>query len=342
MPVERLNIEIFLNQKGTSLLVDVRSPHEYQKAHIPGAQSLPLFSDEERAIIGTAYKQLGRPTAVNEGLKFFSSSMQALQEKALSLVSDENKTNPIFFLYCWRGGMRSNAVAWLLSLYGYQVFVLDGGYKAYRHWVLSRFEKTSKFKVIGGYTGSGKTELLNALPERKKSIIDLESLAHHKGSSFGDLGMPPQPTQEMFENRLANELGKIADEKEPVWIEDESRNIGRVQIPLALWNQMRRSELVFLEIPFEKRLGHILKNYGVFEREDLKTAILRIQKRLGGQATADAIEYLENGDIGKCFDILLHYYDKLYRNSLEKRLAGGGTMHKIVCENVDNINVNSL
>ncbi len=339
MPVKRLHIEEFLKEKKSYPVLDVRSPREYVHAHLPGAKSLPLFSDDERAVIGTAYKQLGRSVAVEEGLKFFSSTMQSIRATALKIFEETGeKTDPVFYVYCWRGGMRSNAVAWLLDLYGYNVFVLEGGYKSFRKWVLAQFEKKRNLKIIGGYTGSGKTELLATLKKRGENTIDIEHLANHKGSSFGDLGMPPQPQQEMFENNLAWELGSINPIESTIWLEDESRNIGNVQIPEGLWIQMRKSDISFLEIPFAERLNFLTQHYGKFNKENLKNAVVRIQKKLGGLETKNAIQYLEKGKIKECFEILLRYYDKLYSHSLEKRLEEGGHLHKIACKSVDNMN----
>lgn len=209
MPIVQTDIENFLKHSVGFPLIDVRSPSEYAHAHIPGAVSIPLFSDEERKIIGTAYKQQGREVAVNEGLDFFSKRLKQIQPEALKLFhkSEENE-NPVFYIHCWRGGMRSGAVAWLLSLYGYKVVVLKGGYKSFRNWVLAQFEKEYSFKILGGFTGSGKTEVLNELAQLGEKTIDLEMLAHHKGSAFGSLGMPAQPSEEMFENKLAVSLWK--------------------------------------------------------------------------------------------------------------------------------------
>ncbi len=344
MPVERLHIDEFLKREITFPLLDVRSPGEFHQAHIPGAQSLPLFSDEERAIIGTAYKQKSRAIAVDEGLKFFSSSMQSIREHALKLAKmfDKDHTPSVFYLYCWRGGMRSEAVAWLLNLYGYKIYVLQGGYKSFRRWAITQFEKERDYKIIGGFTGSGKTELLSRLNEGGQNTIDLEQLANHKGSSFGTLGMPPQPSQEMFENLLALELGMKQTEGKPIWLEDESRHIGRVHIPDPLWQKMRKSDLYFMEIPASERLDYIVKQYGKFKKNDLKEAILRIQKRLGGLETKNTLQFLEQGNIKACFEILLRYYDKLYQHSLGKHLESGGVMHKIGCKSVDRYNADAL
>lgn len=320
MPVTSVHIETFIALSAQMAILDVRSPAEYDHAHFPGAHSLPLFNNEERRTIGTAYKQVSREDAVNLGLDFFSSRMKELKGKADGVV-DSNQPKTKFLVYCWRGGMRSGAVAWLLSLYGYEVFVLQGGYKTFRRFVLKQFEKARTFQLLGGFTGSGKTNILRAMKNRGQSVIDLEGLAKHRGSAFGALGMPVQPTQEMFENELALQL--LACGNQTVWVEDESRHIGRVHIPAAIWEQMRQSTLLFLDVPLHQRLQSIVNDYGVYEPAHIEENILRIQKRLGGLATRESISRLKNGDLAGCFEILLAYYDRCYLNSLQSRKREG-------------------
>lgn len=244
-------------------------------------------------------------------------------------------------VHCWRGGMRSAGVAWLLDLYGFKVYTLAGGYKAYRKWVLLQFEKTYSFNVIGGYTGSGKTLVLHELKRIGKPVIDLEALANHKGSAFGAMGQLPQPKQEMFENLLASDLHALSMMKEPadnrIWIEDESQRIGNLNIPPNLWKQMRNSPLYFLNIPFEERLEYIVKDYGKFDREKLVNATLRIHKRLGGLETKNALNHLVENDIKECFRILLTYYDKWYSKGLHNRENLSSLLNKIECAGVDTV-----
>lgn len=338
MPIEQTDIETFLKRSEGFPLLDVRSPSEFEHAHIPGAVSLPLFSDEERKVIGTLYKQQGREPAVDEGLDFFSKKIKSIQPAALKIFKEKDlEGNPVFYVHCWRGGMRSGAVAWLLSLYGYKVVVLKGGYKAFRNWVLQQFEKIYPFKILGGFTGTGKTEVLRELAIRGQNTIDLEHLAHHKGSAFGSLGMPAQPSSEMFENKLAIELWKNQDAAS-IWLEDESRHIGSNHIPLKIWEQMRRSDIYFLDIPSEQRLNFITENYGCFSIESLKECVLKIEKRLGGLETKNAIAFLNNNNVKGCFEILLRYYDKLYGHALLRRENIEPLLHKIPCEAVDKNN----
>lgn len=331
MPIAQLEVDKFITNSNGYTIFDVRSPSEYNRGHIPGSISLPLFSDEQRRIIGTAYKQQSRKVAVNEGLRFFSETMQNIPGQVIGYL-EQTKKGTIYekiFLHCWRGGMRSNSVAWLLDLYGYKVYTLAGGYKSFRQWVLASFELPYSLKILGGYTGSGKTEVIKKLQASGQTTIDLEGLASHRGSAFGSLGMESQPTQEMFENELAcklkevfqvpNGIGIAGTGTTEIWLEDESRHIGKLGIPNTFWELMRRSKLYFLEIPFEERLSHIVSVYGDFRKNDLIEAVCRIEKRLGGLATKQAVAFLEEGNIEECFSILLSYYDRLYKNALQNR-----------------------
>lgn len=320
MAIQKLTIEDFVAVANTGIVIDVRSPSEFEHAHIPNAFSLPLFNDEERAIVGTTYKQKSREQAIKIGLPFFGNKMLPMVENVEKWVSDFQKKNKTehttIYVHCWRGGMRSAAVAWLLDLYGFKVCQIIGGYKAYRNWVLQQFEKPYKLNVIGGYTGSGKTEILKELLKQKHTVIDLEGLASHKGSAFGAIGQDKQPSQEMFENKLATALFAFADQT--ILIEDESQRIGTVMLPTPFFKLLRNSEGYFIKIPFESRLDFIVQGYGGFKPEDLMAATYRIQKKLGGLETKLAINHIVEKDIKAAFHILLSYYDKLYEK--EKKL----------------------
>jgi tRNA 2-selenouridine synthase len=359
MAIQRVSITEFLSLAENFPVLDVRSPGEFAHAHIPGAHSLPLFTDEERKVVGTAYKQQSKQVAVKIGLKYFGVKMVEMVEtvekliKELQLKTKKNEAPSNEFqastvlVHCWRGGMRSAGVAWLLDLYGFKVYTLAGGYKGYRNWVLEQFEKAYSMHILGGYTGSGKTEVLKALQKRGYTVIDLEGIAHHKGSAFGAMGLPPQPSQEQFENILAGELvhglakstsDESFDFQRTIWLEDESQRIGMVNIPSVLFQQMRKKKVYFLEIPFESRLDYITKHYGKFEKAELVNAVIRIKKRLGGLETKTAMNFLLEDDTKEAFRVLLQYYDKLYGKNLENNRENiAQIVTKLICEEVNDI-----
>jgi len=340
MALEVINIDQFVSGMYSVPVLDVRSPGEYRHAHIPAAVSFPLFTDDERAEIGTRYKQISREDAIKKGLEFLGPRMKFMVEDAERVMeqfvqSEKVKLQkPSFLIHCWRGGMRSAGVGWLLDLYGYQVLMLEGGYKSFRNWVLSSFQITYNFKIIGGHTGSGKTEVIRLLKERRHQIIDLEGLASHKGSAFGNIGMPSQPTQEMFENKLAVALYLASKGSDCIWIEDESQRIGDINIPGPLWDQISKTRVYFLEVPFEERLNHILKDYGHLDLEKLVNASMRIRKRLGGKDTKLVLGYLADQNIKEAFRILLSYYDRFYQKSLEMKDILDKDIIRVTCSRV--------
>jgi tRNA 2-selenouridine synthase len=351
---EKIHIREFLKRSENQLILDVRSPAEYAHAHIPGAISFPLFSNEERAVVGTAYKQQSREHAIRLGLDFFGPKMRPMVDEAERLLgmNQENSGHPgshSVFVYCWRGGMRSSAVAWLLDMYGFKVTLLSGGYKSFRNFTLQTFEQPFAFRILGGYTGSGKTEVLKALGAQGETIIDLEELAAHRGSAFGGYNMPPPPTQEMFENMLGSELRKKSgggesntekalNQLNTIWLEDESQRIGNINLPKALWETMRSAPVVFLDIPFEERLGHVLEEYSQTPVDSLISSAERIRKRLGPLETKNTIAFLEEGNIREAFRILLHYYDKQYLKGLNGRQGMAALVTKISCEKATALN----
>ena len=343
MAVQKINIDDFIMEAGSSIgssiIIDVRSPAEYEHAHIPAALNLPLFDNEERAMIGTTYKKQSREAAIKAGLPLFGNKMLSMIETVESWIStaqkDKDLTKPTLYVHCWRGGMRSAAVAWLLDLYGYKVIQLTGGYKAYRNWVLAQFNIPYTLKVLGGFTGSGKTEILHALQNKNYPVIDLEGLAHHKGSAFGAIGQLPQPSQEMFENILAKKLWEVNKNKNSIWIEDESQRIGTVLIPTPLFHLMRNSTCYFMTIPFEQRLAFILEGYGKFDAQSLIEATERIQKRLGGLETKNAVAHIMQGELKEAFSILLKYYDKWYEKNAQNQVLPKVELISVLSEIVD-------
>lgn len=353
MAVIKLTIEDFLQKAAYSPVLDVRSPGEFAHAHIHGAHSFPLFTDEERKVVGTAYKQQSREKAIKIGLVYFGVKMEPMVTAAENIIAEAHKNNPdnakTVLVHCWRGGMRSAAIAWLLDLYGFKVYTLAGGYKAFRNWVLQQFQLNYPFKVLGGFTGSGKTEVLQQMAQHKAIVIDLEALAHHRGSAFGSLGQLVQPSQEMFENKLALQLysamqqiteNQMESADRFIWLEDESQRIGTVNLTAHIFQQKQAAPVFFIDIPFNERLDYILSGYGKFDKEQLVNAIIRIKKRLGGLETKNAINFILEDDIKSAFAILLTYYDKLYTKGLHQRNNLNELLHKINC-NMVNAAINS-
>ncbi|TGE20362.1 tRNA 2-selenouridine(34) synthase MnmH [Hymenobacter aquaticus] len=310
----RIPLSEFLTGPADAPILDVRAPIEYAHGHIPGALSLPLFSDAERARIGTAYKQVSQDRAIHIGLDFFGPKMSRMVKQAQKLAPNKEVR-----LHCWRGGMRSGAVHWLLELAGFKVHLLDKGYKDYRRWALAQFAEPRPMLILGGLTGSGKTDVLHELARRGETIVDLEGLASHKGSSFGAIGLPPQPTPEQFENNLALELSQLPADVTP-WLEDESLTIGRLNIPKALFEQMRAAPLFVLDIPRPVRTRKLAAEYGKEDPQQLAEAIQRISKRLGGLATKQALAAIAAGDMEQMVDIALSYYDKTYGFGLDNKV----------------------
>lgn len=313
----KLSPDIFLEKADQLPVLDVRSPGEYAAGHIPGARSFPLFDNEERAQVGTTYKQIGSYEALLVGLELVGPKMRTMVEQAHQWAPHKE-----VLVHCWRGGMRSESVAWLLNTAGLTAHTLSGGYKAYRNHVLDSFRQGPPLLVVGGATGSGKTAVLHALRERGEAIIDLEALAHHRGSAFGGIGQPEQPTTEQFHNNLHGAWRQIDPRARRRWIEDESFCIGSVKLPLELWEVMQIAPLLLLEVPRAARVPRLVAEYGALDPLALERGILTVQKRLGGLRTQTALDALAQGDLEQVADLLLEYYDKSYERSYRKTHTG--------------------
>lgn len=296
-----------------SPILDVRSPSEFAQAHIPNAISFPLFTDEERSQVGICYKHEGRDAAVELGFAIAGSKFAGFIAQAREIAPDRRVR-----LHCWRGGMRSGAVAWVLGMAGFEVTTLKGGYKAFRHWAVCQNERPLRVITLGGMTGTGKTKILAALAAEGEQVLDLEAIANHRGSSYGSLGLPPQPSTEQFENLIAMQWAKF-DRDRPVWIEAESRGIGRCRVPIGIFNQMKQAPILQIVRPRSERLALLVEIYGSADIEELVTATDRIRKHLGGLRTQHAIDLLRQNKLAEAFDIVLDYYDKTYQYDLEKR-----------------------
>jgi tRNA 2-selenouridine synthase len=312
-PKAKTDITTFLELSAKTPIIDVRSPSEFSTGHIPGSYNIPLFDDRERETVGIRYKKEGRVLAIIEGLKLSGPSMHLKLEQALKISKGGR-----LLVHCWRGGMRSEAMAWLLSLGGIETDVLEGGYKSYRHFILGNLSVNRKMIVLGGLTGSGKTHILGYLKEKGHQIIDLEGLANHKGSAFGSLGQLPQPSSEHFANLLFDEWKRV-DPDRPVWLEDESRNIGTVFMPEAFYLNMQKNPAVILLMDIKTRLPRLIKEYSCYSSDELASAVMKISKRLGGDRTKEATEAVQKGDFGKAIEITLQYYDKAYLFGLGRK-----------------------
>jgi tRNA 2-selenouridine synthase len=312
----RVEAELFVARGSKTPIVDVRSPAEFHKGHIPGAVNMPIFNNLERARVGTVYKQQSRDEAISLGLEIVGPKMRLFTESARK-IAKEGELN----VYCWRGGMRSEKMAWLFELVGIRVNVLSGGYKSYRKFLHSRFKKINNLLVIQGPTGSGKTKILRALMAAGEQVIDLEGLANHKGSAFGGLGQPAQPTTQQFQNDILAELLNY-DATSPIWIESESITIGRVYLPETLWQKMNEARVFMLDVPRQHRIEHIVEQYGLFSTEALVAKVGQLQQNLGGAKIKEVIEFVELGNLPEAVDLLLNYYDKTYAHSADKYKQG--------------------
>lgn len=314
--LKKTDVQEFLKLADNIPLIDVRSPSEYSSGHIPGAFNIPLFDDKERETVGISYKKEGRTRAIIKGIELSGPEMHSKLKEALGVARDGK-----LLLYCWRGGMRSEAMAWLFSLGDLDIKVLEKGYKAYRNHILESLSGKRKTIILGGMTGSSKTHILRYLKNHGQQVIDLEGIANHKGSAFGSLGQPPQPSSEHFANLLFAEWDKL-NPALPVWMEDESQNIGSVFMPAAFYSNMQVSPAIILLMSIEKRLPRLIEEYSNYPPVILKDSVQRISRRLGGDNTRDALNAIDAGDFAKAIAITLRYYDKAYMYAIKRKSAG--------------------
>lgn len=287
-------------------IVDVRAPIEFEKGHIPGAMNIPLLTNEDRHQVGLCYRQFGHHKAVELGLELVGPRLGLLAK----LGRDHSRNNQLI-VYCQRGGKRSQSMSWLWSQLGIQVYRLAGGYKRFRHWTVQTISDSRRVLLLAGGTGVGKTEVLLALAEAGEAIVNLEGLAHHKGSAFGAIGEVPQPTQSHFENRLAVALSRVKS-GDVVWFEAESRRIGCCQIPDTLWQQMITAPRIYLERDVTERIERLCLDYQEASSAELERALQGIQKRLGSETHLRALRCLHANDRQGVVEQVLSYYDRWY------------------------------
>jgi tRNA 2-selenouridine synthase len=253
--IHSLEASDFYQYSGLIPIVDVRSPGEFTEGHITGSVNLPVLDNEQRAVVGTIYAKKGRSEAAVAGLDFVLPKIKEIIRQAGILAPRRE-----LILHCWRGGLRSATIATALDKAGFNVYLLNGGYKAYRSYLRGLVSQQGKTIVLGGYTGSGKTDLLSAISQAGEQVIDLEFLAHHRGSAFGALDGLPQPTNEQFENNLFDRWHSLNPDH-LVWLEDESRMIGHVTLPEYLYAKIATSPLIRILVPLEIRVENLVRDY---------------------------------------------------------------------------------
>jgi tRNA 2-selenouridine synthase len=308
-----ISVEEFLRLREDLPVVDVRSEGEFAEGHIRGAFNIPLLNNAERVAVGTDYKQKGQLEAIKTGFRLVGPRILDIVNEA-GRIADSRE----LLVHCWRGGMRSSNFCQFAGMAKIGTHQVNGGYKAYRNHAASSFGLPFNLSVIGGFTGSGKSEILQALARKGEQIIDLENLSNHKGSVFGGLMMPPQPTAEQFQNELFEEILKL-DLSKRIWIEDESITIGKIVLPDLFWRKMSSSPIIEMHVSKEVRIERLVNEYGRANKTEFLAAMSAIVKKLGGQHFQAAKEKLMTDDMHTVIDILLTYYDKAYSTGLVKR-----------------------
>lgn len=324
-----INLDEFLDARHSYSILDARSEQEFSQSHILQAVNLPMLNNREREIVGTLYKQKGSEKAILKGFELVGPRFYEIQQQALALFPEKK-----ILLYCWRGGMRSQIMSWLLGMVGFEILRLKGGYKTYRTFTFETVRKPLDYLVLGGKTGTGKTEILQVLASEGEQVLDLEGLAQHKGSSFGGIGQKKQPSVEQFENLLAEELLKL-DPSKTIWVEDESRRIGSVILPDGFYHQLDISPLVVISKTLEERIQYIKQQYASLPKEELAKAVSRLKSKLGGLRTTQALDDIEEGRHEAWIQNMLIYYDKTYEFDLNKRVRKSRTLISLEGDSVN-------
>lgn len=308
-----LNIDQFLELRSKLPVVDVRSEGEFAEGHIRGALNIPILNNDERKAVGTDYKQKGRDAAIKTGFELVGPRLKGIIE-----ATEKIATGGEILVHCWRGGMRSSNYCQFVGMAGIKSKPLEGGYKVYRQRALDSFAEQYQLIVLGGLTGSGKSDILRALKELGEQVVDLETLANHKGSAFGGLMMPPQPTTEQFQNELFEELLGL-DARRRIWIEDESIAIGKIFLPEPFWRKMTSAPVIEMSVPKDVRIRRLVKEYGHSNLMEFFKAMSKVEKKMGGQNFNEAKQRLFRGDMDGTIEMLLTYYDRAYSAGLKNK-----------------------
>lgn len=319
-----------------SEIIDVRSPDEYAEDCLPGAVNLPVLDNGERAKVGTAYKQVSPFAARKLGAALVSRNIARHLET--HFAAKEKSYHPL--VYCWRGGQRSESLATVLTRIGWVVGVIEGGYKTYRAHVRAELEtlpQRLQLRVLCGLTGTGKTEILQAMEARGAQVLDLEGLANHRGSLLGQVwsGEPqPQPSQKWFESLLKQALAKFVWER-PVWLESESNKIGNLQVPADLWRAMQQAPCREIRVPAEARVRFLLQQYDHMRKnpEFLLEKLEYLKSRHGAHQLALWRRQIERGEWEPFVaDLLAKHYDPTYRRSMQQSYWPRSTGYSEVLE----------
>ncbi|MDQ2657302.1 MAG: tRNA 2-selenouridine(34) synthase MnmH, partial [Bacteroidota bacterium] len=308
-----LSIDEFLKLRASLPVVDVRSEAEYGEGHMRNAVNIPILNNAERVAVGTDYKKKGQAEAIRTGFRLVGPRFLEIINHAENVTDGRE-----LLVHCWRGGMRSANFCNILGMAKIKTLQLEGGYKAYRERALRSYSMPMKLSVVGGLTGSGKSEILRELERKGEQIIDLEKIASHKGSVFGGLMMPPQPTTEQFQNELFEDITCL-DPTRRIWVEDESIAVGKVFLPEPFWRQMSSAPVFDVSIDKTIRIERLVREYGPADKVEFLAAMEKIIKKLGGQNFKAAKEKLDEGDMPSTIDILLNYYDKAYGMGLKNK-----------------------
>lgn len=306
-----LELPHFLQLRDRLPLVDVRSEGEYSAGHIVSAVNIPILNNTERTVVGTIYKQQGQADAIRAGFRLVGPRLADIIEQTQGVGNE-------LIVHCWRGGMRSGNFCQFVGMAGVKTHQLRGGYKAYRNLALESLRYPFRFILLSGYTGSGKSALLHELRSKGEQVLDLEAIAKHKGSVFGGLNMPAQPTTEQFQNEIFESV-RTMDFSRRIWVEDESIAIGKIFLPLDLWKTMGASPVIEVNVAKQVRLQRLVTEYENTDSAKFITALQGIQKKLGGQHYKAAAEFVGNGNLRSAIEIILTYYDRAYSNGLAKR-----------------------